>query len=483
MQAYAEGFSILQHKREFGLDLHQVAEIWRHGSVVRSWLLDLTAAALEKNPALDGIAPYVDDSGEGRWTVAEAIELDVSGAGDHAVAARAPALARRAIRSPTSCSRRCATSSAATRSRRNERTALARRARRRGAAARGGAPHPRRRVARDPRARPLPDRARRRRDPARRLPDRCAAIMRPGPPGGSTSATSAACPARRPSATRGWPRLAWLDHVPIPAAQLHPIPAELGPQPAAAAYAAELRNVGDFDLVLLGLGEDGHTAVPVPWPRLGRRAGCAGHARRARRSQAAGRARVAQRGAAQPLPGGALPRRRGIQARCARALARRRADPGPARSAPRPASTCWSADDDHFLRRASARRHTSSTLKPYSRSSTSRRRGAEALHARARRPHRRRSGASPAPRPPRPPGAHAPTAAARRRARLPAGHRTAPSSASTRSARRCPAPAGVPPRRRSGRPPSRWRSGSARVARPPDRTARSAPRRRPSADA
>ncbi len=78
MQAYAEGFSILQHKREFGLDLHQIAEIWRCGSVVRSWLLDLTAAALEKNPAMTGIAPYVDDSGEGRWTVAEAIDLDVS---------------------------------------------------------------------------------------------------------------------------------------------------------------------------------------------------------------------------------------------------------------------------------------------------------------------------------------------------------------------------------------------------------------------
>ena len=78
MQAYAEGFSILQHKHEFGLDLHQVAEIWRHGSVVRSWLLDLTAAALEKNPSMNGIAPYVDDSGEGRWTVAEAIDLNVS---------------------------------------------------------------------------------------------------------------------------------------------------------------------------------------------------------------------------------------------------------------------------------------------------------------------------------------------------------------------------------------------------------------------
>jgi 6-phosphogluconate dehydrogenase len=77
MQAYAEGFSILGHKEEFALDLHQVAEIWRYGSVVRSWLLDLTSDALGKNPKLDGIAPYVDDSGEGRWTVAEAIDLNV----------------------------------------------------------------------------------------------------------------------------------------------------------------------------------------------------------------------------------------------------------------------------------------------------------------------------------------------------------------------------------------------------------------------
>jgi 6-phosphogluconate dehydrogenase len=77
MQAYAEGFSILQHKSEFKLDLHQIAEIWRYGSVVRSWLLDLTADALEKNPTLHGIAPYVADSGEGRWTVAEAVELGV----------------------------------------------------------------------------------------------------------------------------------------------------------------------------------------------------------------------------------------------------------------------------------------------------------------------------------------------------------------------------------------------------------------------
>ena len=78
MQAYAEGFAILGHKAEFGLDLHQIAEIWRHGSVVRSWLLDLSSDALGKNPALEGIAPYVEDSGEGRWTVAEAIDLNVS---------------------------------------------------------------------------------------------------------------------------------------------------------------------------------------------------------------------------------------------------------------------------------------------------------------------------------------------------------------------------------------------------------------------
>jgi 6-phosphogluconate dehydrogenase len=77
MQAYAEGFSILEHKTELSLDLAQVAELWRHGSVVRSWLLDLTAIALKENPSMKGIAPYVSDSGEGRWTVAEAIDLDV----------------------------------------------------------------------------------------------------------------------------------------------------------------------------------------------------------------------------------------------------------------------------------------------------------------------------------------------------------------------------------------------------------------------
>ena len=77
MQAYAEGFEILHRKEEFGLDLAQVGRIWQHGSVVRSWLLDLTTAALEENPAMEGIAPWVADSGEGRWTVAEAIALDV----------------------------------------------------------------------------------------------------------------------------------------------------------------------------------------------------------------------------------------------------------------------------------------------------------------------------------------------------------------------------------------------------------------------
>jgi 6-phosphogluconate dehydrogenase len=77
MQAYAEGFAILKKKNEFALDMHQVSEIWRTGSVVRSWLLDLLSIALKENAEMAGIAPYVSDSGEGRWTVAEAIDLDV----------------------------------------------------------------------------------------------------------------------------------------------------------------------------------------------------------------------------------------------------------------------------------------------------------------------------------------------------------------------------------------------------------------------
>ena len=77
MQAYAEGFEILRAKSDLGLDLHQIAEMWRYGSVVRSWLLDLTAAALQADATLATIDDWVADSGEGRWTVQEAIDLDV----------------------------------------------------------------------------------------------------------------------------------------------------------------------------------------------------------------------------------------------------------------------------------------------------------------------------------------------------------------------------------------------------------------------
>jgi 6-phosphogluconate dehydrogenase len=77
MQSLAEGFEVMHSKPGFDLDVHQVAEIWRHGSVVRSWLLDLVAGALSADPSLDSVKGWVADSGEGRWTVAEAIELDV----------------------------------------------------------------------------------------------------------------------------------------------------------------------------------------------------------------------------------------------------------------------------------------------------------------------------------------------------------------------------------------------------------------------
>jgi len=77
MQAYAEGFELMHKKHEFAFDLHQIAEIWRDGSVVRSWLLDLTAEALKGDQELSTIKGWVADSGEGRWTVAEAIDLDV----------------------------------------------------------------------------------------------------------------------------------------------------------------------------------------------------------------------------------------------------------------------------------------------------------------------------------------------------------------------------------------------------------------------
>jgi 6-phosphogluconate dehydrogenase len=78
MQSYAEGFTILEKKEVLDLNLPQIARIWQVGSVVRSWLLDLTADALEKNPTLEGLEAYVADSGEGRWTVFEAIDLNVS---------------------------------------------------------------------------------------------------------------------------------------------------------------------------------------------------------------------------------------------------------------------------------------------------------------------------------------------------------------------------------------------------------------------
>ena len=77
MQAYAEGFEIMEAKKEFDLDLGQIAEGWRYGSVVRSWLLDLAAAALVEAPKLESLEAYVEDSGEGRWTVQESIDLAV----------------------------------------------------------------------------------------------------------------------------------------------------------------------------------------------------------------------------------------------------------------------------------------------------------------------------------------------------------------------------------------------------------------------
>ena len=77
MQAYAEGFEIMDAKQEFGLNLRQIAETWRYGSVVRSWLLDLAVDALAADPNLENLQAYVDDSGEGRWTVQEAVDLAV----------------------------------------------------------------------------------------------------------------------------------------------------------------------------------------------------------------------------------------------------------------------------------------------------------------------------------------------------------------------------------------------------------------------
>ena len=77
MESFAEGLELLKGKSEFKLDLAQITELWKHGSVVRSWLLDLTADALKEDQTLDEVAPYVADSGEGRWTVVESIEQGI----------------------------------------------------------------------------------------------------------------------------------------------------------------------------------------------------------------------------------------------------------------------------------------------------------------------------------------------------------------------------------------------------------------------
>ena len=74
MEALAEGFDIMRAKTDFNLDVYKISEIWRYGSVVRSWLLDLTAIVLKSDPTLADIEPWVDDSGEGRWTVLESLE-------------------------------------------------------------------------------------------------------------------------------------------------------------------------------------------------------------------------------------------------------------------------------------------------------------------------------------------------------------------------------------------------------------------------
>lgn len=77
LQAYAEGFEILNAKKEFNLDLHKISNLWNQGSVVRSWILELAESAFGKDAGLDSIKGYVEDSGEGRWTIAEAIENNV----------------------------------------------------------------------------------------------------------------------------------------------------------------------------------------------------------------------------------------------------------------------------------------------------------------------------------------------------------------------------------------------------------------------
>jgi len=78
MQSFAEGFALLRGKEEFNLDMAQISELWRHSSVVRSWLLDLMADFLEQDQTLQGVEPVVADSGEGRWTVVESVDQGVA---------------------------------------------------------------------------------------------------------------------------------------------------------------------------------------------------------------------------------------------------------------------------------------------------------------------------------------------------------------------------------------------------------------------
>jgi 6-phosphogluconate dehydrogenase len=77
MQAFAEGFELMKAKEEFHLDMHQIARVWQHGSVVSSWLLDLTGDALEQDKELSALSDWMDDSGEGRWTIREAVDLGI----------------------------------------------------------------------------------------------------------------------------------------------------------------------------------------------------------------------------------------------------------------------------------------------------------------------------------------------------------------------------------------------------------------------